>query len=465
MTPATLAAYRRVRAQTDRLTETLTPEDATLQSMPDASPAKWHLAHTTWFFETFLLGRFDRSVTGYEPIDPAYAVLFNSYYNTVGEQFPRPQRGLLSRPTLAEVRDYRERVDAAVQRTLASDAFARDAEAAAILAVGLHHEQQHQELLVTDILHALAQNPLQPAYRHEPRGPVTAATTPLGWVGFHGGVHEVGHDPATGGFAYDNEGPRHEVLLRDFALADRPVTCGEFAEFIADGGYTRPTLWLAEGWATVQSDGGRAPLYWEPSYRKPAEGRPAGGSFQEPGSPAAEWTEFTAAGRTPIDPAAPVTHVSYFEADAYARWAGARLPTEAEWEVACVAATEAGAPAGPFADELLERGRPLHPRAVPPADRETRDAPDAASAGSGHPSSMRRLLGDVWEWTASPYTPYPGYAAAEGALGEYNGKFMVNQQVLRGGSCATPSGHIRPTYRNFFPTAARWQFSGIRLAR
>lgn len=414
--------YRRVRQFTERLAETLTPEDATLQSMPDASPAKWHLAHTTWFFETFLVNRYPHSESGYTPVEDAYAVLFNSYYNTVGEQFPRTQRGLISRPTLSDVLDYRRRVDEAFVRLEASGVLAGDKEAAGILAIGLNHEQQHQELLLTDIKHALAINPLEPALR-EAESAMSSEPKPSTWVGFEGGIRSIGH---TGdGFAYDNEGPRHEVLLRPFELASRPVTCGEYQAFIDDRGYDDPLHWLAEGWGTVQAEGWRAPLYWNHETR-------------------GAWSEYTLAGRRPVDPNAPVTHVSYFEADAYARWAGCRLPTEAEWEVACSEQPSRGH----FADTLLEAGQAIHPAScVDP------------SAG------LAQMLGDVWEWTASPYTPYPGYTPAEGALGEYNGKFMVNQQVLRGGSCATSSDHVRATYRNFFPTSARWQFSGIRLAR
>ncbi|MEQ8847386.1 ergothioneine biosynthesis protein EgtB [Botrimarina sp.] len=416
--------YQRVRRFTERLTETLTPEDSTLQSMPAASPAKWQLAHTTWFFETFLVGRFDREVSGYEPIDPAYAVLFNSYYNTVGEQFPRQQRGLISRPGLSEVWDYRRRVDDAVARLAERGALAEDPQAGHILAIGLNHEQQHQELLLTDIKHALAVNPLEPAFRDDPRAPSEASEQ--GWADLEGGVRSIGHDGD--GFAYDNEGPRHEALLQPHQLAHRPVSCGEYLQFIADGGYEDPTLWLAEGWNTVKSEGWSAPLYW----RREADGR---------------WTEFTLAGRSDVDPAAPVTHVSYFEADAFARWAGARLPTEFEWEAACPQAAGSRQTAGGFADKLVAAGQSVQP--------------SAETGGNG----LRQMLGGVWEWTASAYTPYPGYRAADGALGEYNGKFMVNQQVLRGGSCATSSDHIRPTYRNFFATAARWQFSGIRLAK
>ncbi|QDT70338.1 Iron(II)-dependent oxidoreductase EgtB [Planctomycetes bacterium MalM25] len=430
--------YQRVRRFSERLAETLTPEDSTLQSMPDASPAKWHLAHTTWFFETFLVGRFDREQSGYQAVDPAYAVLFNSYYNTVGEQFPRAQRGLISRPTLGEALDYRKRVDEAVER-LEAQALFDEPEVRGILEVGLHHEQQHQELLLTDIRHALSQNPLDPVYRPEPLR--DSEPTPLDWVAFDGGVVPIGH---TGeGFAYDNEYPRHDALVPPFELATRPVTCGEYQQFIRDGGYETPMHWLAEGWATVQAEGWRGPLYW----RREPDG---------------EYTQFTLAGRVPIDPHAPVTCLSYFEADAYARWVGARLPTEQEWETACLAPPATGGlqenqpVRGGFVDELLEASQGVQPAL-------------AGVCGGGQDKKFTTPLvamrGEVWEWTASPYTPYPGYRAAEGALGEYNGKFMVNQQVLRGGSCATSSDHLRATYRNFFPTSARWQFSGVRLAR
>lgn len=445
-----LSDYQRIRQFTERLVETLSPEDTTLQSMPDASPAKWHLAHTTWFFETFLVSRFDPQISGYKEVDPAYAVLFNSYYNTIGEQFPRHQRGLISRPTLAEALAYRQRVDEAVAKLAESGRLEDDPEVANILEIGVNHEQQHQELLLTDIKHALSINPLDPVYREDARQVGEAIS--LEWIRFPGDVFSIGN--ADEAFAYDNESPRHEVLLRPFELASRPVTCGEYLEFMKAGGYETATLWLAEGWNTVQTEGWRAPQYW----RQEADG---------------SWSEFTLAGRTPIDLDAPLTHVSYFEAEAYARWAGCRLPTEAEWEVACVAKGERGI----FADELLEAGRAIHPAAsrdggAPPIParrvskgQNTGASADARSAPATQATGLHHMLGTVWEWTASPYTPYPGYAAAEGALGEYNGKFMVNQQVLRGGSCATSSDHIRPTYRNFFGTAARWQFSGIRLAK
>ncbi|TWU00188.1 Iron(II)-dependent oxidoreductase EgtB [Botrimarina colliarenosi] len=409
------AAYRRVRRFTERLAETLSPEDTTVQSIPDASPTKWHLAHTTWFFETFLL----RDQEGYRPFDAAFETLFNSYYNTVGQPFPRPQRGVLSRPSLALTLAYRQSVDEHIELLLASGE--PNEEQRRVLELGLHHEQQHQELIVTDIKHALAQNPTDPVYRD---GEFRLGDTPAAaWIDRPGGVVEVGHDRE--GFSFDCEGPRHEVLLRPHQLASRPVTCSEYQAFIADGGYNTPQLWLSAGWATVQEEGWRAPLYW----RDEGDGH---------------WTHFTTAGRQPIDPTAPVCHVSYFEAEAFARWAGARLPLEAEWEAAC----DKLPVDGDFADRLLDAGEALHPQPL-----------------ANSPQGLAQSYGTVWEWTASPYTAYPGYAPPEGALGEYNGKFMCNQFVLRGGSVATPSGHVRPTYRNFFPPAARWQFSGLRLAR
>jgi ergothioneine biosynthesis protein EgtB len=399
--------YRWVRARTAALARPLSAEDMVVQSMPDASPAKWHLAHTTWFFETFLLAGRER---GYAPFDPRYAYLFNSYYDAVGPRHARPQRGLLTRPSLEEVRAYRAQVDARVDRLLASGL---DPDGASVLELGLHHEQQHQELLLTDIKHAFSCNPLSPSYA-PPLAPGSGEAPPLGYVDHAGGLYEIGHSGA--GFAFDNEGPRHRVWLEPFALATRAVTCGEYLAFVEDGGYRRPELWLSDGFAAVQANGWRHPLYWQQGE---------GG-----------WREFTLHGSRPLVPGEPVAHVSFYEAEAYARWAGARLPTEQEWEVSA-----AGAPVeGVFADA----GR-LHP----------------AVAGAARPA---QLFGDVWEWTRSGYEPYPRYRPLAGALGEYNGKFMSNQVVLRGGSCATPEGHVRATYRNFFPPAARWQFSGIRLA-
>ncbi len=402
------ARFEAVRAATEALCAPLSAEDMVVQSMPDASPAKWHLAHSTWFFETFLLASREPC---FAPFHPTYGFLFNSYYDAVGPRHARPKRGLLTRPPVDEVRAYRRQVDG---RVLALLARGLDRGAAAVLELGLHHEQQHQELLLTDLKHALAENPLQPAYAPPLRAACLTAP-PLGWVEHAGGLHEIGHHGP--GFAFDNEGPRHRVWLEPFAIATRAVTCGEYLAFIEDGGYRRPELWLADGFAAVVARGWEAPLYWERT----------GGA----------WTVFTLHGPRPLDPEEPVTHVSLYEADAYARWAGARLPTEQEWEIAAHGAGTEGTFAG---------GGRFHP----------------AVAGGG---GLAQFLGDVWEWTRSAYGPYPGFQPAAGALGEYNGKFMCNQFVLRGGSCATPAGHVRPSYRNFFYPEARWQFSGIRLAR
>ncbi len=404
---ALVAGYREVRALTERLAGPLSPEDQVVQSMPDVSPTKWHRAHTTWFFETFVLGQF---APGYQPADPAYGYLFNSYYENVGARHPRPERGLVTRPSVEEVAAYRRAVDHALVDLLT--AGEDRAEVLDLVELGLHHEQQHQELLLMDIKHVLSVNPIAPAYRGRPHHPGTPS--PLAWTRFDGGRVEVGHDGD--GFCFDNELPRHHVLLDPFSLADRPVSCGEWLEFMADGGYDQATLWLSDGWATCTLNGWRSPSYW----------------FQVDG----DWHVFTLDGARPVDPAEPVSHVSYYEADAYARWAGARLPTEAEWEHA--------AERHPVEGNLLGADE-LHPR---------------ADAGEG----LRQLYGDVWEWTASPYTAYPGFRAAPGAVGEYNGKFMINQMVLRGGCCVTPPGHVRPSYRNFFPPHSRWMFSGVRLA-
>ena len=412
--PPLLQRYLAVRRQSAAMVAPLSPEDCQAQSMPDASPAKWHLAHTTWFFETFVLERFE---PGFQPFDPAFRVLFNSYYQAVGPQHPRPARGLITRPGLAQVMQYRAAVDERVAALLAVGA---DRTLQDLVTLGLQHEQQHQELLLTDLKHLLWQNPLQPAYRQ--RWPLAATRpAPLGWVGFDGGWTEIGHDPARdGAFAFDNEGPRHRVHLEPFALATRPVTYGDWLRFLADGGYRRPELWLSMGWDWVQAGALQAPLYWHRA------------------APDAPWHSFTLQGSVPIDPHTPLPHLSYFEADAYARWAGARLPSEFEWEHAA----RAVAVQGHFAD----RGA-AHP------------LPDSGGPG------LRQMFGDVWEWTQSAYAAYPRYRPAAGAIGEYNGKFMCNQFVLRGGSCATPAGHVRASYRNFFPPAAQWQFSGLRLAR
>jgi ergothioneine biosynthesis protein EgtB len=405
---ALLQYYERVRDRSVALCDHLAAEDMVVQSMPDVSPTKWHLAHVTWFFERFVL---KDHLAGYEEFEPRYDYLFNSYYYTAGEMHARPRRGLLSRPTVAEILDYRRHVDTHMTRLLAGECDA----CGFLVVLGLNHEQQHQELMLTDLKHVLGQNPLRPVYRADAASPSGADAGPLRWQGFPGGVAEIG---ALGeAFCYDNETPRHRVWLEDFELATRPVTNGEFLAFIEDRGYERPELWLSDGWATVNGEGWDRPLYWDADRR----------------------ASFTLGGARPLDPEAPVTHVSYYEADAYARWAGARLPTEAEWEVA---ARDAGEPS---AGNFVESGA-LQPR---------------ARGGDG----LRQMFGDVWEWTASPYAPYPGFRPLAGSLGEYNGKFMCSQLVLRGGSCATPSDHIRSTYRNFFYPRDRWQFTGLRLAR
>jgi len=405
--------FRAVRSFTRQIAAPLRTEDMVVQTMPDVSPTKWHWAHTSWFFETFLLERWE---TDFEPYHPDFRYLFNSYYQQVGPQFPRPQRGLLSRPTVEEVSQYRDSVDRRVSDFLEGD-LEEPEDVARVLEVGIHHEQQHQELIYTDIKHVLGFNPLRPSYGAAVVRSATGFAPPEEWEAFPGGVREIGH--AGSGFAYDNELPRHEVLTPAFHLATLPVTNAQYRDFIEDGGYRRPELWLSDGWDCVQTRGWSAPLYWE---RRDGE-----------------WWLFTLAGMRPLVGDEPVCHVSYYEADAFATWAGSRLPSEVEWETAA----EGARVAGNFAV-----GATPHP------GRAAR--PDGALA---------QLFGDVWEWTASPYGPYPGFTPPPGALGEYNGKFMCNQFVLRGGSCATPSGHVRPTYRNFFPPDARWQFSGLRLAR
>ena len=409
---ALAARFAEVRGTSLALAEGLSDADQTVQSMPDASPTKWHLAHTTWFFETFVLAP-HRS--GYRAYDPRFAYLFNSYYEQAGPRHPRPQRGMLTRPSAAEVVAYRHHVDEAMAELLdAADAL--PPAVADLIELGLHHEQQHQELLLTDLLHLLAQNPLRPAYRPTPTATASAGPNALAWHAYDGGIHAIGHDGE--GFAYDCESPRHEVLVQAFRLASRAVTNREWCDFIADGGYRTAPLWLSDGWATVNREGWQAPLYWE----------------NRDGT----WWSMTLHGMRPVDADAPVCHVSYYEADAFAHWAGKRLPTEAEWEIA--------ASSLPVAGNTLGRGalRPL-----PAADAK------------GAPAQM---FGDVWEWTGSAYGPYPGFRTAEGAVGEYNGKFMCGQYVLRGGSCATPEGHMRHSYRNFFYPHQRWQFMGLRLA-
>ena len=405
--------FRAVREVTRGLAAPLSPEDCAIQSMPDASPVKWHLAHTTWFFETFILSKAEPDRA---PFNPAFRVLFNSYYNSVGDKHPRPQRGLITRPSLDEVLAYRSHVD---ERILALvDTGRLDAETAALIDLGIQHEQQHQELILTDLKHMLSCNPAKPVYRRQwPLTPIQP--TPGAWLIVQGGQKEVGHDG--NGFSFDNETPRHTVWIDDFEIASHPVTHGDFIDFIEDGGYRRPELWLSMGWDTVNARAWEAPLYWEKRD--------------------GEWHTFTLHGMVPVERNTPVCHVSFFEGDAFARWAGARLPTEAEWEVA----SQRASPEGNF-----QESGALHPLAL-------REAPAAGE--------IAQMFGDVWEWTRSDYAPYPGFRIAEGAVGEYNGKFMVNQYVLRGGSCATPASHIRATYRNFFPADARWQFSGVRLAR
>jgi ergothioneine biosynthesis protein EgtB len=403
-----LGRFTEVRARTRALAAPLSAEDAMVQSIPDASPAKWHLAHTTWFFEAFVLSRAEAR---HHVFDPAYAYLFNSYYEAVGPRQPRPERGLLSRPPLEDVRRYRAQVEARMGEALSAG---MSDELLDVVELGLAHEEQHQELLLTDIKHAFSVSPLRPAYGKPPPAAGREAP-PLSWIPRSGRRAEIG---ATGrGFAFDNERPRHEVLLERHAIGSRPATCGEWLAFMEAGGYSRPELWMSDGWAAARRAGWEAPLYWIRDGRR--------------------WLQFTLGGLRPIDEAEPVAHVSWYEADAFARWSGARLPTEAEWEAAAEGAASDGTSAGD--------GR-LHPAAATP--------------GPG----PRQLLGDVWEWTQSAYAPYPGFRPSAGALGEYNGKFMVNQLVLRGGSCVTPPGHARPTYRNFFYADARWQFTGVRLA-
>jgi ergothioneine biosynthesis protein EgtB len=400
--------YKSVRAYTMALAAPLSEEDCCAQSMPDTSPVKWHLAHTTWFFETFILERYERH---FKPFQPAFRILFNSYYNGIGEKHPRPQRGLLTRPSLAEVKAYRRNVDDRIARLLFDERHWD--ELSTLIELGLQHEQQHQELILTDVKHLLSCNPLNPAYIDQLLAS-DANTAPLEWLAFDSGIAKIGH--CGNGFCFDNEMPRHRQFIEPFAVASRLVTNGEYLGFIEAGGYTDPLLWLSEGWDWARTNQLTQPLYWQ----------------RQSGSQS-EWHEFTLYGSQLLDRQRPVTHLSYFEADAYARWAGARLPTEAEWERAAAGANV------PVAGEM-------HPQ-------------------TSEEAGLSQLFGENWQWTSSSYMPYPGYATAEGALGEYNGKFMVNQYVLRGSSCATPDGHARHTYRNFFPATARWQFSGIRLAK
>ncbi|MEJ1170878.1 ergothioneine biosynthesis protein EgtB [Variovorax sp. CCNWLW235] len=399
--------FREVRAASLSLAAPLSAEDQCIQSMPDASPTKWHLAHTTWFFETVLL---QPHAAGYRPFDVRFHYLFNSYYEALGPRHPRPQRGLLTRPSVDEVHAYRSHVDEAVLALLDRDIGEQDwAAIEPIVTLGLNHEQQHQELLLTDILHALSCNPLLPAYKPSAGPALRLAAVPpaMRWLPQTGGVVQVGHEASQLGFAFDNETPRHAALLQPYAIADRLVNCGDYAQFIADGGYKRPELWLSDGWAAVQAQGWQHPAYWL------APDDPRLGPQQHQGG----WQVFGLHGVRPMEADAPVSQLSFYEAAAYAEWAGARLPTEFEWEVAF-------------------------------------DAP-----------GISQMTGHVWQWTRSSYDPYPGFRPMPGIAAEYNGKFMVGQLVLRGGSVATPAGHTRPSYRNFFPPAARWQFSGLRLAK
>jgi ergothioneine biosynthesis protein EgtB len=416
--PTLTEQYRRVREATVALCAPLAAEDYVVQSMPDASPAKWHLAHTTWFFEEFVL---QSAAQGYEFHDAKFRYLFNSYDNAVGPMHARPSRGLLTRPTVQRVLDYRARIDERMNALLREE-DGMPIELARIVTLGLHHEQQHEELLLTDIKHLFSCNPLLPAYIQQ--SPTTSRAAPaLSFRSFDGGLVGIGHGGP--GFCFDNELPRHRAYVAAFELANRLVTNAEYLEFIRDGGYRSAVHWLSDGWATVQREQWTRPIYWSESLQE----------------------EFTLSGLRQLDPHAPVCHLSCYEADAFARWAGARLPTEFEWEIA---AAEAGSQtSGNFAES-----RNWHPVPAAPGLAPQSDAPP-----------LLQMFGDVWEWTQSAYAPYPGYRPATGALGEYNGKFMVNQLVLRGGSCATPRDHIRPTYRNFFNPAARWQFSGVRLAR
>ena len=397
-----------------KIASPLSDEDQVVQAMDDASPTKWHLAHTTWFFETFVLRQFDEE---YRLYDERFPYCFNSYYETAGERHPRPKRGLLTRPSNAEVRGYREHVDAGLKSFMGRKDNDLPAKAAELIELGIHHEKQHQELMLTDILSLFSMEPLKPAYRDRAESMNGQRAVDTGWIAYQGGIVEVGHDGE--GFAFDNEGPRHEVLLRSFRLANRCVTNGEWLEFMRDGGYGVPTLWLADGWGTIQAEGWRAPLYWQE-----VEG---------------EWHQMGLYGLQPLDLAAPVCNVSYFEADAFARWAGKRLPSEFEWEVASQGMPATGQTLG---RDVL---RPL----------------PAESNGAAVPLQM---FGGVWEWTQSPYAAYPGFAPAPGAVGEYNGKFMCNQFVVKGGACVTPDGQIRRSYRSFFYPHQRWQFTGLRLA-
>ncbi|GGJ89395.1 ergothioneine biosynthesis protein EgtB [Pseudomonas matsuisoli] len=408
--------YQQVRTASEAICAPLETEDYGIQTMPDVSPPKWHIAHVTWFFEAFVLKPY---LKGYRPIDDAYDYLFNSYYQTHGVPYPRAQRGLLSRPGVENVYQFRQHVDIAIADLLSNAPAEHAEEICRRMRLGLHHEQQHQELLVMDIKHILAHNPLNPVYRTDLRTPTEMRAEDLRWQSFPGGIHEIGlSDPSA--FGFDNERPRHRRFLEAFALANRPVTNGEYLTFITDGGYARSELWLADGWSRINAEGWNAPLYW----RRQDDG----------------WYEMTLGGMRRLDPNAPVCHVSYYEADAYARWAGARLPTEAEWEVA--------------AEGRQVRGNFLEADYLQPVVDQFFDEDEPL-----------QLFGDVWEWTSDAYGAYPGFKPLDGTLGEYNGKFMSGQMVLRGGCCATPESHMRLTYRNFFYPHMRWQFAGLRLAK
>ncbi len=404
-----IEAFREIRGQTEKLCEPLETEDYVIQSVSDVSPPKWHLAHTSWFFEHFALAE---AQTDYKRFHPKYAFLFNSYYNLAGEYHPRVKRGVLSRPTVSDIYRFREHVTEHVTELLDSVTDEELQRLEPTITLGLNHEQQHQELLLTDIKHILWCNPLEPVYRERDEAPAQTAR-PIEWLEFKGGLQKIGLED--GGFSFDNEVPRHTLFMNRFRIADRLVTNGEYIRFIDDGGYTRADLWLSDGWYTVKEQRWESPLYWEKRDGK--------------------WWNFTLAGMRKVDPNEPVCHVSHYEADAYARWAGKRLPTEAEWELAAASQSIEG--------NFVESER-YH------------------VAGSNNGSTQ--FFGDVWEWTQSAYLPYPGFQPLPGAIGEYNGKFMSNQMVLRGGSCATPASHIRPTYRNFFQPYLRWQFMGMRLA-
>ena len=422
--------FSHIRGQTEALAAPLSAEDCQLQSMPDASPTKWHLAHLTWFFETFILEKYERS---FKPFDASFRVLFNSYYTGIGERYPRPKRGLISRPSLDQIYKYREQVDDRVLRLLDSPQGRSDHELAQLIELGLQHEQQHQELILTDIKHALSFNPLAPAYAR--RWPLTRTRPePQRWHAYAGGLVEHGFDTAQDGpFSFDNETPKHQVFIAPFELANRLVTNGDLMAFIADGGYQRPELWLSMGWDWVQAGQHALPFYWERRDQDAAAGTAL--------------RNFTLQGMVEVDPNTPACHLNFFEADALARWAGARLPTEFEWELAARALRQSNDTeelSGNFVEHAAYHPLPL------------------SGKGEVAPAQM---LGDVWEWTQSNYNPYPGYQPWEGLVGEYNGKFMCNQFVLRGGSCATPRSHLRASYRNFFPPDAQWQFSGVRLAR